>query len=113
MNLPPKNYAIYLFAGDVHKYWLAFAFAALREPGGQAFGESFGSQPETGFDSALSHGQSVVKFGGVGKVAHAELIEPFERASAGFAADDNLYLEFLCVHKAKEAGPEPRLEILN
>jgi hypothetical protein len=41
------------------------------------------------------------------------LIEPFERASSGVSPDDDLYFEFLRVHKAKEAGPKPRLEVLS
>jgi hypothetical protein len=107
-----KIATIYLFAGDVHHHRLAFAFAALRKPGGEALGEAFGSEPEAGFDSAVSDGQGVVKFRGVGEVAHAKLIEPFERAGAGFAADDNLYFESLCVHEAQEAGLKLRLDIL-
>ncbi len=77
---------------------LAFAFAALCEPGGQALGEAFGSEVETGFDLAISDRKRVVEVGGVGEVAHAELIEPIERAGAGFAADDNVDGEFLRVH---------------
>ena len=32
---------------------LAFAFAALGEPGGEAFGETLGSQAEAGFQAAV------------------------------------------------------------
>ena len=83
---------------------LAFAFAALREPGAKAFGEAFGSEAEAGFDFSVSDRKGVVKVGGVGEVAHAELIEPIERACAGFAADDDVHIKFLCVHGAKKPG---------
>jgi hypothetical protein len=97
----------------MNRHWLAFAFSSLREPSGQSLGKAFRSEPETGFHSALRDRQRVIKIRGVGKVAHAELIEPFERASSGVSPDDDLYFEFLRVHKAKEAGPKPRLEVLS
>jgi len=86
----------------VYRHGLAFAFASLREPGGQTFREAFRSQAEAGFDFAISDGKRIVKVGGVGKVAHAELIEPIKRTSASFAANDNVHIEFLCVHEAKK-----------
>ncbi len=86
------------------RHGLAFAFAALGEPGGEAFGEAFGSEAEAGFDFAVGDGERVVEVGGVGEIAHAELIEPIERAGAGFAANDDDYVEFLGVHELK-GGP--------
>jgi hypothetical protein len=80
---------------------IALAFAALHEPCGEAFGETFWREAKAGFDFAVGNGESVIKFGGVGKVAHAELIEPIERAGAGFAADDYVDVEFLGVHERK------------
>src|ERR1700688_2684285 len=47
---------------------------------------------------ALADRQGVIKFGGVGEVAHAELIQPFQRTSLPCAADDQIYLELLRVH---------------
>ena len=85
----------------MHEDRLAFAFAALREPRPQAFGEALRSEAVAGFDFAGSDGERVVKVGGVGEIAHAELIEPFERAGAGFAADDHVDVEFLRVHARK------------
>ena len=80
---------------------LAFAFAALREPGGEAFGETFGSEAEAGFDFSVGDGERVVEVGGVGEIAHTKLVEPIERAGAGSAADNYIYVEFLCVHGAR------------
>ena len=79
-------------------YGLAFAFATLREPCGQAFCKTFGSKTEAGFNLAICKGQSVVEFGGVGEIAHAELIEPFEWALLGFAANHDVHVKFLRVH---------------
>ena len=79
---------------------LAFTFAALGEPGGEAFGEAFGSEAEAGFQAAIGNRESVVELGGVGEVAHAELVEPVHRAGFTFTADEDIDLEFLGVHKA-------------
>src|ERR1700674_4693063 len=65
---------------DLHDHRLAFAFATLREPRAQAFTKTFRSKTEAGVTRAIGNGQSVVEFGGIGEIAHAELIEPFERA---------------------------------
>jgi hypothetical protein len=91
-----------LFARDLHDDWLAFAFAALREPRAKSFGETLGREPEARFDSSFCHGKRVIKIGGVGKVAHAELIEPFERAGASLAADHHVDVEFLRVHARRK-----------
>ena len=56
---------------------LPFAFAALREPGGKAFGETLGSKAVTGFEAAFGDGQGIVKIGRVGEIAHGELVKPF------------------------------------
>src|SRR5260370_40307271 len=92
-----------LRARDVYRHGLAFPFTALREPLGEAFGEAFRNQPEAGFDFSISNRKRVVEIGRVGKVAHAELIQPFERAGPSFAANHDLDGEFLCLHEAKEA----------
>ena len=80
---------------------MAFAFAALREPRPQDFGKAFWSEAVAGFDFAGGDRERVIKVGGVGEIAHAELIEPFERAGARFAADDHVDIEFLRVHARK------------
>ena len=85
----------------MHVDGLAFAFTALREPRTQAFREAFRGEAVAGFDFAGSDGERVIKVGRVGEIAHAKLIEPFERASAGFAADDHVDVEFLHVHTRK------------
>jgi hypothetical protein len=84
----------------------AFAFAALGEPGGKAFGEAFGSEAVASFDVTVGDGERVVKVGGVGEVAHAELVEPVERARLFVALDDDVDGELLRVHTSilDEAG---------
>lgn len=86
----------------MHENWLALAFAPLREPRGEAFGETFGGEAEAGFYLSFSDRKSVVEVGRVGEVSHAELIEPIERAGAGFTADDDVDVKFLCVHTRKK-----------
>ncbi len=93
-----------LLADNLHLNGLAFAFAALREPRAEAFGKTFGGEAEAGFDFSVGDGKRVVEVGGVGEIAHAKLIEPIERAGAGGAVDDYVYVEFLCVHGARGPG---------
>jgi hypothetical protein len=80
---------------------MAVAFATLREPNGESFGKTIRTEAEAGFDFAFCDRKGVVKVGGVGEIAHAELIEPVERAGARFAADDDVDIEFLRVHERK------------
>ena len=84
----------------MHDDRLTLAFAALREPRSQAFGKAFRSQAEAGFDLAIRQRKRVVKIRGIRKIAHAELIEPIQRAGAALAANDDIYDEFLCIHSA-------------
>ena len=83
---------------DFDEEGLAFAFAALGEPGGEAFGEAFGREAVAGFDAAVSDGESVVEIGGVGEIAHAELVEPIEGAGLFVAENDDVDGELLRVH---------------
>src|SRR2546430_17560571 len=62
------RYFTNLFASDLHSHGLAFAFAALGEPGGKALRKTFRSEPETSFHLAISHGKRVIKVSGVGEV---------------------------------------------
>jgi hypothetical protein len=78
---------------------LAFTFAALGEPGGETFREAFGSEAEAGFQASVGDRESVVELGGVGEVAHAELIEPVERAGFALPVDEDIDLKFLGVHR--------------
>ena len=82
---------------------LAFAFAALGEPGGEAFGETLWSQAKTGFEAAVGEGEGVVEVRGVREIAHRKLIEPFERTGSALAANEDVDLEFLCVHEIRIA----------
>ncbi len=70
---------------DLDENGLAFAFAALGEPSGEAFGEAFGSEAVAGFNPAVGEGKGVVEIGGVGKIAHAELVEPVEGTCVYFS----------------------------
>ena len=83
---------------------LAFALAALGEPGGEAFGETFGGEAVAGLDPAVSDGESVVEIGEVSEIAHAELVEPIERAGLFLAEDDDVDGELLGVHASILAG---------
>jgi len=77
---------------------LPFAFSALREPSTEAFGEPLRRDTKARFDPAFSNGQGVVKLGGIRKVAHAELIEPFQRTGAALTANDYIDSKLLRVH---------------
>jgi hypothetical protein len=44
------------------------------------------------------HRQGVVKLRGICEIAHAKLIQPFQRAGAPLFANHDLYTEFLGVH---------------
>jgi len=77
---------------------LAFAFAALGQPGRKAFGEALRGQAEAGFKAAVGEGQGVVEVGGIGEIPHGELIQPLKEARATLSADEDIDLEFLSVH---------------
>ena len=64
----------------------------------RAFGETFGSEAVAGFDAAVGDGERVVEIGGVGEIAHAELVEPIVRAGPFLAEDDDVDGELLRVH---------------
>lgn len=84
--------------GDFDEDGLAFAFAALGEPGGEALGEAFRSEAIAGFYAALGDGERVVEIGGVSEIAHAELVEPVEGAGLFLAEDEDVDRELLGVH---------------
>lgn len=93
-----------LYGIDFDEDRLAFAFAALGEPGGEAFGETPGSETVAGFDAAVGDGESVVEIGRVGEIAHAELVEPIERAGLFVTENDDVDGELLRVHASILAG---------
>lgn len=99
---------------------MAFAFAALGEPGREAFGETSRSEAVAGFDAAVGDGKCVVEIGGIGEIAHAELVKPIERAGLFVALDDDVDGELLRVHASilasvarslRQAGASHRLKI--
>jgi len=77
---------------------MAFAFAALREPSGEAFCEAFGSEAITRFDAAVGDWKRVVEVSGIGETAHAKLVEPIEGAGFLIPLDDDVDRELLRVH---------------
>ncbi len=77
---------------------LAITFTALAEPRGKRFGETLRCDAKTHFDSACARSQRVVKFGGIREVAHAEGVEPFERARPSLAANDDVHFQLPRVH---------------
>ena len=81
---------------DQHR--LAFAFAALREQCRKTFGETLRCQAVARFDLSVGDRQSVVKVCRVGEIAHAELVQPLERAGAPLAADHHINAKLLRVH---------------
>ena len=85
-------------SGNFHADGLAGAFTALGEPGAEGRREAFGGHVEAGLESAIGNGQGIVKFGLAREIAHAETIEPVERAGAALAAYNDLDDEFLRVH---------------
>lgn len=67
---------------------LAIGLAALREPFAKRSSESFGMDLEAGFHLTVGNGQGVVELGRAGEVAHAESVQPIERAGFALAIDD-------------------------
>jgi hypothetical protein len=92
----------------LHYDRLTLAFAALREPCPQTFGKALRRQAEAGFDLAIRQWKCVVEIRGIREIAHAELIEPIQRAGAALAANDYIHFEFLCVHSAIITSPRRR-----
>ena len=93
-----RLYKLPLQNGDFDEDGLALAFAALSEPGGQAFGEAFWGEAIAGFNAAVRDGERVVKVGGVGEISHAELVEPVEGAGFFLAEDEDVDGELLGIH---------------
>ena len=89
-----------LFSRDLHDYRFTLSFTALSEPCAQTLRKSLWRQAEAGLDPPVSHGQRVVEVRGICEIAHAELIEPIERAGAALAANHDIHFEFLRVHAA-------------
>src|SRR5438445_10294117 len=64
---------------------LPVSFAALGEPGGQRRSQALGINVEARLERPVAGGQRVVEFGRASEVAHAEAIQPVERARAALA----------------------------
>ena len=84
--------------GDLHHHGLSSAFPVLRQPCSESFRKAFRREPKAGFDLPIGDGEGVVKIHGIGEVAHAELVQPLERAGLRFALNHHMHIEFLRVH---------------
>jgi hypothetical protein len=76
----------------------SFALAALGKPRGESFGESVRRQAKARLHMAISGRQGVIEFSRIREITHAELIEPFQRTSLAFAANQDIDIKFLRVH---------------
>jgi hypothetical protein len=76
---------------------MSLTFAPPREPFAHGFGQAFRRDTEPGFERAIAGGQGIVKLGLSCKIAHAEAIEPIQRAGPPLAFDDNIDKKFLRV----------------
>jgi len=102
----PRNNFHHLFARDLNLNRLAFAFTPLSEPRAQPFREALRGQSKTRFDFPFGNRKRVVKLSGVREIAHAELIEPFERACAALPTNYNVDDELLRIHENLDAAQE-------
>jgi len=102
MSVEEAKQRLESFHFDVHR--LTFAFAAFGQPVCEALGKTFGRETVAGFNAAVGERESIVKIGRVGEIAHAELVEPIERAGLSFAADEDVDRELLGVHTSILAG---------
>jgi len=88
---------------------IPFTLSALRKPGSEALRKTLRSDPEAHFNRPLADWQGIVELRGIGEVAHAELIEPFQRTCSPLSLYHQLYSEFLRVHVVMIAyGVRPR-----
>jgi hypothetical protein len=77
---------------------VAVPLATLGEPITEGGGETRRIDAQAGFEEAVGSGESVVELGGAGEVAHAEGVEPFERAGLSFSGDEDFRDQFSRVH---------------
>jgi len=87
-----------LSSSGFHAQRLSLTLAPLRQPRAQSFRKTFRGQAEAGFHATVLHRQSVVELRRVGKIAHAELIQPLQRAVSALTFDPYIHVKFLCVH---------------
>src|SRR5579864_4116246 len=71
---------------NLYSHRLPFALATLRQPRAEALGKSLRRHAETRLHPALPHRLSVIEFRGIREVAHAELVQPFQRTNFPVAA---------------------------
>jgi hypothetical protein len=90
------------------EYRLAFAFATLGKPSRETFGKTFRSEAVAGFYAAIGDRKRVVKIGGIGEIAHAELVQPIEGTGFSLAANENVDGELLRVHASILASVHSR-----
>jgi hypothetical protein len=84
---------------------VAVPLSTLAEPITEGGGETRRIDAQAGFEAAVGSGESVVELGGAGEVAHAEGIDPFERAGFSFSGDEDFHAQFSRVHGKSIAFP--------
>ncbi len=82
----------------------AFSLATLREPRREPIRKAPGGEAEAGLNAAVGGGESIVKFSGIGEIAHAELIEPLEGTGLALTANEDIDVKFLRVHGLRIAS---------
>src|SRR4030088_2105307 len=79
---------------------MPFTFSALREPRSKTLRKTLRSDSKAQLNRSFAYRQRVIELHGVGEVAHAELVQPLQRASSPLCPDHQFHSEFLCVHVA-------------
>jgi len=75
------------------------AFATLCEPGAHGFGQVLGLHAKARFYEALGNRKCVIKLSFAGKVAHAKIVKPIDRAGAALDTYDDFDAQLLSVHE--------------
>ena len=83
----------------------AIALPAFGEPFSQRRSKARRLDAEAGLERALAGGKRVVELGCASEVAHAEAVEPLERAGAALARDYHLHLQLPRIHRGAIIAP--------
>jgi len=87
-----------LLTGHFDSNWAPFPFPSLGQPCRQSVREQLRGQAEAGFQRAFGGRKGIVVLGGICKIPHAELVQPFQRAVPAFTLNHHFDMKFLCVH---------------
>src|SRR5262249_20697026 len=83
---------------NFHLYRLPLTLAPLLEPCRQALREPLRRQSKARLDLPVRNRQRIVEVRRIREVAHTELIQPLQRASAPLPANQHVNAKFLRVH---------------